>query len=66
MSEFVTHMFISFAMGEWKQIRDMAQEVDSETYKATSPLHGTTAPMHSEVKIRDILERPTKEPIFAS
>jgi hypothetical protein len=64
MSEFVTHILVSLAMGEWKQLKAMSH--DSETAPDLIPDEVIQRYSPTNSSVRDILEQPAKEPLFVS
>jgi hypothetical protein len=64
MSEFVTHMFISFAMGDWKQIKRMARDTETAPDLVPEKTELRYIPIHSSA--RGIIDQPAKEPLLIS
>jgi hypothetical protein len=64
MNEFVTHVLISFAMGDWKKIKRMARDCEREADWVQEEAMPDPRVIHSS--IQGILEQPAKEPLLIS
>ncbi len=64
MNEFVTHVLVSFAMGDWKEIKRMARDAEREADWVQEEAMPHPRVIHSSVQ--EILEQPAKEPLFVS